>query len=290
MLYHTHVSAMRLRSLLHLALPVIALAEDQAPLVDRLRGWFNKASEYLPSAPTAAMHSPLDAGASKVAGSAVNSLNITNWKDVLAPGKPKMTGEPDEWMVFITGGNKTCHGLCDRVYAEWNVRFTIHHSYNIRNLLTRTFTQTSVALLSITKDPPKLGVINCETDVLLCHLWYITPPAIYHFFIPHTSANGPKLATSARYIELNRTTSDASEIVAIHKKKEWEKTAPYEGAWHPFDGWLAKSHLNVPLAYIYWAFAAMPAWMPMMIVTFISRSFMYVGLWDLIMERLLTPP
>jgi hypothetical protein len=51
---------------------------------------------------------------------------------------------------------------------------------------------------------------------------------------------------------------------------------PYEGLFHPFNGELQKFGLAIPYAYVTWAFSKMPSWMPMIVVSFLSRSFMSV--------------
>jgi hypothetical protein len=108
-----------------LALPALSLAQDQVPLFDKLKGWFNKAQSFVPaSIPSIPSIIPdvVDSGASKVAQSVVYPLNLSNWKDVLSPSATAAQKDgPEEVMVFLTGGNKTCHGLCANATAAWNV-------------------------------------------------------------------------------------------------------------------------------------------------------------------------
>jgi hypothetical protein len=103
-----------------LLLPLLALAEQQVPLKDQAAGWFDKAKAYVSNAiPTAPdLPDPIDAGASKVAGAVVEKINIRNWQRKLSP-KPDVE---EEWLLFLTGGNKTCYGKCGPVTAVWNVR------------------------------------------------------------------------------------------------------------------------------------------------------------------------
>lgn len=56
--------------------------------------------------------------------------------------------------------------------------------------------------------------------------------------------------------------------------KELEKKEPYEGPWHPFNGFIQEYGLAVPLAYVFWGFSKMPSWLPMILISFLSRSFM----------------
>lgn len=110
-------SIMRFIPLLAL-LPALAVAEDQVPLGDRVQGWFNKAKAYLPTA------TPVIPVAEKVVETpkkvvqekTVYSFNTTNWESLL---EPKST--PQDWLVFVTGGNKTCFGRCGKAEESFNV-------------------------------------------------------------------------------------------------------------------------------------------------------------------------
>lgn len=112
-----------------LALPALALAQDQVPLADKVRGWFKQAQEYLPTAASvpSVIPNPVDAGASFVAEAVVHELNLTNWQSIVAPSPSAQTAGPEEWMIFLTGGNTTCYGLCGNVTKEWTV--SLHYSH-----------------------------------------------------------------------------------------------------------------------------------------------------------------
>lgn len=111
---------MRVNSLLVLALPALALAQEQIPLGEKVKGWFNKATSYVSSA-TAAIPSPLDAGAKKVAEHVVHVLTLENWKNLLVPSQSATASDPASWLIHITGGNKSCYGLCGNATQAWNV-------------------------------------------------------------------------------------------------------------------------------------------------------------------------
>ena len=97
-----------------LLLPLL-VAADQIPLQDKVAGWFDKAKSYIPTA----LPNPIDVGAAEVAGRVVERVNVRNWQRKLLP-KPDTE---EEWMVFLTGGNKSCFGRCGHVYEKWNVCF-----------------------------------------------------------------------------------------------------------------------------------------------------------------------
>jgi hypothetical protein len=115
-------------SLILLALPALALAQDQVPL----GGWFDKvknvvkaASTYIPSSIPSIIPDPVDAGAAKVAARAVHTLTLDNWNSVVIPSASTKSEGPEAWVVYITGANKTCYGLCGEADAAWNVRIRI---------------------------------------------------------------------------------------------------------------------------------------------------------------------
>jgi hypothetical protein len=112
---------MRFSSFLVVALPALALAQDQVPLGDRLKGWFNKATANIQSAIPSAIPHPIDAGAAKVAEQVVQPINMSNWQEVLTPKPGALGGPPEEWLIFFDGGNKTCYGLCANASKAWNV-------------------------------------------------------------------------------------------------------------------------------------------------------------------------
>jgi len=230
-----------------LALPALCVAvEQQQPIGEKIKGWWNKATSIVPNVPSI-IPNPLDAGAAKVAEIAVTKLNSTNWKSILTPGEPKITGEPSEWMIYINGANKTCYGLCEPAEKAWN---------------------TSAAVLSALPSGPTLATVDCETDAVLCASWSVNPPAIYHVLL------SPTQEPVARYITLNHTSVTATDIVEIHTKRGFEKTEPYTGFFNPWTGLLAKSGLSIPYGYVIWAFALMPSWAPMIILSFLSRTLM----------------
>lgn len=103
----------------------IALAQDaQTPLKEKAAGWFDKAKAYIPAgAPS--IPNPIDAGAAAVEEKRVTRINIRNYQRLL---KPKLEGE-EEWLIYLTGGNKTCFGRCGKTDAAWNVSHTIFRIY-----------------------------------------------------------------------------------------------------------------------------------------------------------------
>ncbi|KAK6396030.1 hypothetical protein LTR65_010140 [Meristemomyces frigidus] len=241
-----------------LALPALATAQQQFPFVDQIKGWFAQASQSItsavPSAPASIpIPDPIASGAAKIADLKVEHLTLDNHKDVLKPGAATAIPGIEEWMLFVTGGNKTCFGRCERAETAWN---------------------EAVPLIATSSTPPSLAKLDCETDGVLCNAWALSPPSVLHILLPQPLADQSLPATTVRYLNLNQTSVTATEIAAIHNQEKYKEVTPYEGFWHPFDGPLVKFGLNVPAGYAIWGFSKVPSWMFMIGVSFLSRSFM----------------
>lgn len=248
-----------------LALPSIAVAVDQQPLgglADQVKGWFKQAQSFIdknvpnvvpsPSAQKAAQN-PVKTATDKAKDALVTHLTLDNWKDVLRAGAHSKAGQPEEWLVYLTGANKTCYGLCGRADTAW---------------------KEAVPILSANPKGPQLAEIDCEEEQLLCNSWAAGPPTVYTIFLQHPQADQSVASTPVYSNALNRTSVTAMDIVNIHTKQEYKKNGPYEGAFHPFDGVLAKYGLAVPIAYVMWGLAKMPSWLPMVAISLLSRTFM----------------
>jgi len=203
--------------------------------------------------PVDAAHSAAAKAAGKVADIKVANLTLENWESVLQASPEAKVKGPEEWMVFVTGGNATCYGMCENATRAWN---------------------ESLPILAASPTAPKLAFVDCDAQQILCNHWAIGPPTIYHMLLPAPMPDQSKPATTVRSIGLNRTSVTASDIYTLHTKNRYLEYPPYEGAFHPFNGWLKTTGAIVPLAYVMWALAKMPSWLPMIGVSFLSRSFM----------------
>lgn len=101
-----------MRLLPFLALTGSALAQEG--MMDKVTNWGGNLQRQLVNAFT----NPIDSAAAAIAGAVVQPLNMQNWKSHLMP----KDGQPEEWMVYMTGRNKTCYGRCDHSDRTWNVR------------------------------------------------------------------------------------------------------------------------------------------------------------------------
>lgn len=179
----------------------------------------------------------------------VDILTINNWKDTLyAPVKPEAT-QPEEWLVFVTGGNKTCYGHCDKVEQAWN---------------------ETVVKLGAMPNSPHLGYLDCDNEPVLCNAWSASTGALWIFDMV------PKPADIDVYWKpLNLSSTTSQDILDLHAAgKEKFRLITSDAYFHPFNGFLAKNNLAVPLAYAIWALNVIPSWATMLIVSFVSRSMM----------------
>lgn len=109
-------------SSLVLAFAASALAQEQVPLLDKIKGFWNQATAVVSSAVPAAPSAPLKAASAKAAEHIQHELTLENWKDVLTVDPTVSTPTTQDWLVYITGGNATCFGMCGNATKAWNVR------------------------------------------------------------------------------------------------------------------------------------------------------------------------
>lgn len=124
--YHPpHIITMRVSSAILLALPALTVAEEQIPLLDKVKGFFNKAtavvSSAIPAAPSAPLEDATEKVAAKVASVVQYPITLENWKEVITVDPTASPPTTQDWLIFATGGNSTCFGLCGNVTKAWNV-------------------------------------------------------------------------------------------------------------------------------------------------------------------------
>lgn len=118
---------MRFTSTLTLALPALAVAQEQVPLVDRIKNYWGQVTNVVtshvpaPAAPSAAQH-VAEKVAAKVADAKVHDLTLQNWKEVITMDPTASPPTTEDWIVYINGGNTTCFGMCGNATKAWKVR------------------------------------------------------------------------------------------------------------------------------------------------------------------------
>ena len=240
---------MRFSAAALLALPLIAAAQD-TPLEQakaQAQYWFDKISSYIPN-PSKPHTVDINAAAAKAGGKALNVLTLNDWESTIRSSVKPVSSAPEEWWVLVTGGNKTCFGLCNGVETAFN---------------------ESAILFAVNPTAPHLAYLNCDNQPVLCNSWGAGPP---HLWIMEVAAKPAPV--DIRLLPLNTTTTTVKTFTDIHATKSWKEKTPYEGYFHPFDGQLAKLGLAVPIGYVFWVFAVIPSWLFMIVISFISRNIM----------------
>ncbi|KAF2858325.1 hypothetical protein K470DRAFT_259917 [Piedraia hortae CBS 480.64] len=228
---------------LFLLLPALALAE-QIPLIDQVKGWFSLSK---PSESTTSSEAPEHI----LSGSGITSLNVhrltlENYNELLRPqSEPDEFAKPTEgikeWVIYTTGGNKTCYGRCGHADQSWN---------------------DAVPLLSA-NEALNLGMLDCEDQDTLCNAWMLAPPQLMHMS-----------GDDVRFISVNKTTVTPSEIARLFLEGGYKETEPYQGAFHPWNGFLVKNGLAIPFGKFMTYIAMVPSWAMMLGVSMLSRTFM----------------
>ena len=243
---------MRLPAALLSVFSAFALAQEQKPLIAQARGWLDSARSYLTSSAPA---TATDAAAAAVASKAVTPLTASNWASVLAPQKI-----PTEWLVLITGGNRTCAGMCNGVDAAFN---------------------KTAARLAPDLKAPKLAKIDCDTYGPTCTSWWAAPVTVWHIEVPALAEKeaakvkgGEQAPTKITATGLNVTTATAQEITELYTLDKWKEGDAVEGYFHPFDGPIARFGLMGPFGQAADALGRIPPWMLMLVISFITRSMM----------------
>ena len=247
---------MHLSHSLALALPALACAQDiQKPLIEQAADWFNSLRGYIPTtvpAVPAAVKSPVAVPAAKVAAAKVIMLTMDNYESELTPD-PDSLKSPQEWMVFISGGNKTCGGYCERLEREWN---------------------ETASVLAADPTAPNLAFVNCDTQGALCSTWMAKPPTIWYIQRPVAQADQSTPASTIYINYFNVTESTAGDMVALHSGKKYEEGILYDGWFDPFDGQLAKLGLNKVVGYVLYGTGLVPSWAFMIVISMVSRTIM----------------
>ncbi|THX31990.1 hypothetical protein D6D10_08225 [Aureobasidium pullulans] len=247
-----------------LALPAMAAAQQQVPLLEQAKGWLNNfigaATSNVNSASSAAasaasgVPNPAYAAAGKVQQLTVTDLTKENYLQVMKPGAATASPGIEDWMVYTTGGNRTCFGMCNRADEEWI---------------------KAVPLLSAAPSAPQLARLDCEKEPQLCNAWGAGAPSVIYIQLPQPLPDQTTPATTVYFLPLNRTTVSAQDFVSIATEKAFFKErTPYEGFFHPFDGILAKTGLAIPFGWVVYGFSVMPSWALMIGISFFSRTFM----------------
>lgn len=96
-------------------LPLLASAQDFEQYKAQFQNFVGNFGSYIPNPNK---HDAVHAAEAKAGAMKTDILTLDNWKEtVYAPVSAQST-KPEEWLVFISGGNKTCFGKflrCDDI-------------------------------------------------------------------------------------------------------------------------------------------------------------------------------
>lgn len=100
------------------ALPALAAAQEQIPLLDRFQPYIDRVTEF----GRTLAGSPGTGGSKTTPHPAVTELTLENWESTIRNGGKHPAGNIEPWLIYVTG-NKTCHGDCLKTDAAWDVRY-----------------------------------------------------------------------------------------------------------------------------------------------------------------------
>jgi len=237
---------MRFTSVSLLALPLLAVAAQESPL-DQAKAqaqyWFDKIVSFIPN-PNVVQ--PSEVELVKPTGRPTSILTLDNWEETIRSSVKPTSSTPEEWWVFVTGGNKTCFGRCQRAEAAFN---------------------ETAALWATDPKAPHLAYLNCESQPVLCNSWGTGPLNIWILEVA-----APPAPVDIHLLPVNATSITTKTLQDLRSSGEWKNQPVYTGQYfHPFNGLLAQYGLAVPLGYFFWIFSVVPSWVFMIAVSFLSR-------------------
>jgi len=265
-----------------LSIPVLAVCAvtnaQQIPFLDQAKSWYTRAASAASSlahvaasaASTPTIPNPISVGTAALASTQVTRLTLSNFRNTVRPSFSDHSNSPssgagiEEWFILITGGNKTCTGQCGLAEEAFNASIP---------MIVTSATVGNREAGSQEAQYPKFGLLDCESEPVLCHTVGSRPPTVMHVALPRPAADQSTPATTVRYIHLNRTTTTKGDVAALYTERKYEDTKPYEGILHPFDGPL-KGGLDVAVGYVLWGWSLLPTWALMLVVSLGSRVFM----------------
>jgi hypothetical protein len=114
-----------------------------------------------------------------------------------------------------------------------------------------------------------MAYVDCDKQPVLCNV-FSTGPATLWSIDMEWPGNNVTIWTR----RMNVTTTTAETFQNLYKEDRADNFRVSENSWHPFNSWLARNHLVLPIASILWAFSVIPNWATMLIISFFSRRAM----------------
>lgn len=134
--------------------------------------------------------------------------------------------------------------------------------------------QESAAVLAALPNAPHLAELDCENNNVLCNSWMADVPSIWYILLPKPLPDQSRPSTDIYIRRLNRTSTTVRDIVSLHTEGKYKTATKSDSAFHPFDGYLHKYGVAVPIGYVLLFFTRVPSWAIMIGISFFSRTFM----------------
>jgi hypothetical protein len=155
-----------------------------------------------------------------------------------------------------------------RFYAH-SLTHSIGHCLKVESAFNE-----AAAKFTILPKAPHTAYLNCEDQPVLCNSWTAGTGSLWIFEMLPPPA---KVDIWTRRLNLTTTTSETLLDLYESESETKDSFKLHDGWFHPFDGPLATYGLALPLGYVLWVFNAVPSWAMMLVVSFISRTMMYVN-------------
>ncbi|KAH8677963.1 hypothetical protein BX600DRAFT_431272 [Xylariales sp. PMI_506] len=227
------------------ALPLLASAQDVPQYQAQFQNYLDKFISYLPNP---SKSDPVVATEAKIGEVKVDVVTLDNWRDVLYSHVTPETTTPEQTWLFITGGNKTCFGRCEKPEKAFN---------------------ETAGKFALTPGAPHTAILNCDKEPVLCNAWSAPAGALWIFeMLP------PPAPINIWAKRFNATTVTSDDMFALHQDGWKDKAKLHDGIFHPFNGWFAQNGLSTIVGYALWAFNMVPSWAVMVGVSMLSRTMM----------------
>lgn len=133
--------------------------------------------------------------------------------------------------------------------------------------------QESIPYLVADPSAPHLAILDCENEEMLCGAWAAFTASIWMILVPQPQPDQSRAPTHITIHKLNVTDVTNADITKIHTRKLYLGAPKFEGALHPFDGWVAQYGLTTPMATVLYYLSKIPSWGLMVVLSFASRYF-----------------
>lgn len=116
--------------------------------------------------------------------------------------------------------------------------------------------------------------MDCENNQVLCSAWSASTLTVWYFRVPQAQDGVDRPETPLHIVRVNGTTVTAEDMFKIYADKTYLEVPKDDSNLHPVDSWAAKTGANIVLGYVVYGFSAIPSWVFMVGISFMSRALM----------------